>query len=193
LVAVAEAAVAVAVRADVLEVTDASSRAGGVEVEARVLLAAAAAWRASRASRIFCTAAVDAEIVVRAGAVEEVVFATAGLVRVAVAVVGAAVPVRALGAGVVDDARGRTLAVRGDPGPVEDDEAVLGRGGCTVGPVLAVRAADAAVGAVNGLRLASETRGTGGLVVLRVAVALGDAEPSAHTISDGREEGPGQH
>ncbi len=187
---------AVAVRADVLEVTDASSRAGGVEVEARVLLAAAAAaWRASRASRIFCTAAVDAEIVVRVGAAEEVGLVTAGLVRVAVAVVGAAVPVRALGAGVVDDARGRTLAVRGDPGPVEDDEAVLGRGGCTVGPVLAVRAADAAVGAVNGLRPARDTRGTAGLVVLRVAVALGDAEPSVHTISDagggGGRGGPG--
>lgn len=162
-------------RADALEATDASSRAGGVDVDARVLLAAAAAWRASRASRIFCTAAVDAEMVVRVGA-EEIGLVIGGLVRPAVAVVGAAAPVRALVAGVVDDARGRALVARGDPGPVDDDEAVLGRGGCAVAPVLAVRAADAAVGAVNGLRLASETRGAAPLVTLRVAAAFGEAE-----------------
>lgn len=74
--------------------------------------------------------------------------------------------------------RGR---MTGEPGPVDEDEAVFGRGGGILSWP-AVRAADAAVGAVRGLRLASETRGVADVVEpafvtgLRAeATALGEA------------------
>lgn len=88
----------------------------------------------------------------------------------------------AVGAAAVLDVRERGR-VTGELGPVEDELDVLGRGGGTFfSSCAAVRAAEAAVGAVSGRRFASESLGVDDVVELAfetgrrtLPTALGDA------------------
>lgn len=139
----------------------------GVVLPARGVVAAAA--RASRASRIFWTAAADADAT---GRVAGAVLVTVGRVRAAIEAVGAVTLGRAA---LVAVGSGLERAA-GEPGPVDEDDAVLGRG--TAAAAAAVRAAEAAVGAVRGFRFASDTLGAVGLTAFTrggAAADLGDA------------------